>query len=164
MMGYDRFSTTYQQHVLVTDLASQVGHKAGQSVEVNWSGRTMALTDPVTGRQTKVFLFVGVCRPRAMRLVELAADTTQDAWLRAHVSTFCWFGGSAADCSGQPQEGRDRAPSWGWGHPQTMRIREFASHYCAAVLPGRVRKPKDGTSAQEHDRQHRHSGHRRVKR
>ena len=37
-MGYDRFCRTYQRHVLVTGAASRVGHKAAQSVEVDWSG------------------------------------------------------------------------------------------------------------------------------
>ena len=38
VMSYDRFCKSYQQYVLVTGLASRVGHKAGQSVEVDWSG------------------------------------------------------------------------------------------------------------------------------
>ena len=45
-MGYDRFCKTYQRHVLVTGAASRVGHKAGQSVEVDWSGPTMELIEP----------------------------------------------------------------------------------------------------------------------
>jgi len=48
----------YQQHVLVAGLASRVGHKAGQTVEVDWSGPTMQLTDPVTGEARRVHLFV----------------------------------------------------------------------------------------------------------
>lgn len=58
-MGYDRFCKTYQQHVLVTGAASRVGHEAGRTVEVDWSGPTMHLSDPVTGVQTRVYLFVG---------------------------------------------------------------------------------------------------------
>lgn len=58
-MGYDRFCKTYQHHVLVAGAASRVGHKAGQSVEVDWSGPTMQLTDPVSGQGRRVFLFVG---------------------------------------------------------------------------------------------------------
>ena len=68
-MGYDRFCKTYQRHVLVAGAASRVGHKAAQSVEVDWSGPTMQLTDPVTGHATRVYLFVGcVCRSPATRL------------------------------------------------------------------------------------------------
>ena len=43
-MGHDRFCKTHQHHVLLTRAASRVGHnKAGQSVEVDWSGKTMQL-------------------------------------------------------------------------------------------------------------------------
>ena len=52
-MGYDRFCKTYQKHVLVSGAASRIGHKAGQSIEVDWSGPTMQLTDPVTGHQLR---------------------------------------------------------------------------------------------------------------
>ncbi|TRY16483.1 transposase, partial [Tessaracoccus rhinocerotis] len=61
-MGYDRFCKTYQRHVLVTGASSRVGHKAGQSVEVDWSGPTMELTNPATGEVSKVYLFVA-CLP-----------------------------------------------------------------------------------------------------
>ena len=61
-MGYDRFCKTYQRHVMVTGAASRVGHKAGQSVEVDWSGPTMELIDPATGEVSKVYLFVA-CLP-----------------------------------------------------------------------------------------------------
>lgn len=47
-LGYDRWCKTYQRHVMVTGAAPRVGHKAGQTVEVDWSGPTMELTDPVT--------------------------------------------------------------------------------------------------------------------
>ena len=63
-MGYDRFCRTYQRHVLVTGAASRVGHQAGQSVEVDWSGLTMQLAEPVTGKARTVYLSVG-CLPRA---------------------------------------------------------------------------------------------------
>lgn len=39
-IGYDR--KTYQHHVLISGASSRVGHKAGQTVEVNWSGPTYA--------------------------------------------------------------------------------------------------------------------------
>lgn len=58
VMGYDRFCKEYSQHVLVAGAVSRVGHKAGQTAEVDWSGPTMHLTDPVTGKHTRVYLFV----------------------------------------------------------------------------------------------------------
>lgn len=61
-MGYDRFCKSYQRYVLEHGATSRVEHKSGVSVEVDWSGPTMALHDPVTGRRSTVYLFVA-CLP-----------------------------------------------------------------------------------------------------
>jgi transposase len=92
-MGYDRFCKNYQQHVLVAGAASRVGHKAGQSVEVDWSGRRCVDRPGHRGR-------AGGCTcswdPAVSRyaFVEPTLDMRQDTWLRAHVAMFDWFGGS----------------------------------------------------------------------
>lgn len=148
VMGYDRFCKTYQQHVLVTGLASRVGHKSGQSVEVDWSGPTMQLTDPATGARTRVFLFVGCLPFSRYAFVEPALDMKQDTWLRAHSAMFDWFGGSV------PRIVPDNLKTGVIKHPAEGEVvlndayREFAAHYSAAVLPGRVRKPKDKASVE----------------
>ena len=59
-MSYDRFCRIYQKYVLQSGVTSRVGHKAAQTVEVDWSGPTMQLEDPVTGKTQTVYLFV-VC-------------------------------------------------------------------------------------------------------
>ena len=142
-MGYDRFCKTYQQHVLVIGAASRVGHKAGQSVEVDWSGKTMQLTDPVTGQQTRVCLFVATLPFSRFAFVEPTLDMKQDTWLRAHVAMFDWFGGSV------PRIIPDNLKTGVISHPAEGEVvlndayRELAAHYSAAVLPGRIKKPKD---------------------
>ena len=62
VMSYDRFCRIYQKYVLQTGAASRVGHKAGQTVEVDWAGPTTNLTDPRTCNRQRVYLFVG-CLP-----------------------------------------------------------------------------------------------------
>ncbi len=147
-MGYDRFCKSYQQHLDVAGLVSRVGHKAGQSVEVDWSGKTMILTDAGTGAQTRVFLFVACLPFSRFAFVEPALDMKQDAWLRAHVAMFDWFGGSV------PRVVPDNLKTGVISHPAEGEVvlndayRELASHYSAAVLPGRVRRPKDKASVE----------------
>jgi len=147
-MGYDRFCKSYQRHVLIAGAASRVGHKAGQTVEVDWSGKTMALIDPVTGQQTRVYLFVGALPFSRFAFVEPTVDMKQDTWLRAHVAMFDWFGGSV------PRIVPDNLKTGVLKHPAEGEVvlndayRELAAHYSAAVLPGRVRKPKDKASVE----------------
>ena len=147
-MGYDRFCKNYSQHVLVAGAASRVGHKAGQSVEVDWSGPTMSLTDPVSGQGRRVFLFVGALPFSRYAFVEPTLDMRQDTWLRAHVTMFDRFGGSV------PRIVPDNLKTGVNKHPAEGEVvlndayRELAAHYSAAVLPGRVRRPKDKASVE----------------
>jgi len=147
-MGYDRFCKTYQRHVLIAGAASRVGHKAGQTVEVDWSGKTMQLSDPVTGQQTRVYVFVGTLPFSRYSFVEPMLDMRQDSWLRAHVTMFDWFGGSV------PRIVPDNLKTGVISHPAEGEVvlndayRELAAHYSAAVLPGRIKKPKDKASVE----------------
>ena len=147
-MGYDRFCKSYQRHVLITGAASRVGHKAGQTVEVDWSGKTMQLTDPVTGQPARVYLFVVTLPFSRFAFVEPALDMKQDTWLRAHVAMFDWFGGSV------PRVVPDNLKTGVISHPAEGEVvlndayRELAAHYSAAVLPGRIKKPKDKASVE----------------
>jgi len=147
-MGYDRFCRTYQRHVLVTGAASRVGHKAAQTIEVDWSGPTMQLHEPATGTTRPVYLFVGCLPFSRYAFVEPALDMKQDTWLRAHVAMFEAFGGSS------PRIVPDNLKTGVLKHPREGEIvlndayREMAAHYRAAVLPGRIRAPKDKASVE----------------
>ena len=147
-MGYDRFCKTYQRHVLVTGAASRVGHKAGQTVEVDWSGPTMELIAPATGEISRVYLFVACLPFSRYAFVWPTLDMKQDTWLRAHVAMFEAFGGSV------PRIVPDNLKTGVVKHPREGEVvlndayREMAAHYSAAVLPGRVRHPKDKASVE----------------
>lgn len=147
-MGYDRFCRTYQRHVLVTGAASRVGHKAAQTVEVDWSGPTMQVHDLGTGKARSVYLFVGCLPFSRYAFVEPAVDMKQDTWLRAHVAMFEAFGGSV------PRLVPDNLKTGVIKHPREGEVvlndayREMAGHYSAAVLPGRIRAPKDKASVE----------------
>ncbi|MDP9697070.1 UNVERIFIED_ORG: transposase [Arthrobacter globiformis] len=148
VMGYDLFCRTYQRHVLVTGVASRVGHKAAQTVEVDWSGPTMQLADPVTGKPRTVYLFVACLPFSRYAFVEPALDMKQDTWLRAHVAMFEAFTGSV------PRIVPDNLKTGVIKHPREGEVvlndayREMAAHYSAVVLPGRIRAPKDKASVE----------------
>ncbi|RFA11749.1 IS21 family transposase, partial [Subtercola boreus] len=147
-MSYDRFCKTYAAHTMVSGAASRVGHKAGQTVEVDWSGPTMQLADPVTGEVSRVYLFVACLPFSRYAFVEPATDMRQDTWLLAHVAMFEWFGGTV------PRVVPDNLKTGVIKHPREGEVvlndayRELAAHYSAAVLPGRVRRPKDKASVE----------------
>lgn len=147
-MGYDRFCKAYAAHTLITGASSRVGHKAGRTVEVDWSGPTMQLVDPATGEVSRVYLFVACLPFSRYAFVEPALDMRQDAWLLANVAMFEWFGGTV------PRIVPDNLKTGVIKHPREGEIvlndayRQMAAHYSAAVLPGRPRAPKDKASVE----------------
>ncbi|MBP1325852.1 transposase [Leucobacter exalbidus] len=147
-MGYDRFCKTYADYVRTQGISSRVGHKAGQTVEVDWSGPTMQLTDSVTRAATRVYLFVGCLPFSRCGFVEPTLDMRQDTWLSCHVAMFDWFNGST------PRIVPDNLKTGVLKHPREGEVilndayRELATHYSAAVLPGRPRRPKDKASVE----------------
>lgn len=147
-MSYDRFCRRYQQYTAMIGVSSRVAHKAAQTVEVDWSGPTMELVDPVTGACTKVYLFVATLPFSRYSYVHATTDMGQQSWLRCHVAMFDAFGGSV------PRIVPDNLKTGVLKHPRDGEIvlndayRELAAHYSAAVLPTRVKKPKDKPSVE----------------
>lgn len=147
-MSYDRFCRLYGDYAAVSGATSRVGHKAARSIEVDWSGPTMQLLDPTTGEVSKVYLFVACLPFSRYAFVEACLDMRQESWLRAHTSMFTFFGGSV------PRLVPDNLKTGVISHPKEGEVvlndayREMAAHYSAAVLPGRVRHPRDKSSAE----------------
>lgn len=147
-MGYDRFCKTYAAYTRAQGVTSRVGHKAGQTIEVDWSGPTMQLAHPVTGGATKVFLFVACLPFSRYAFVEPTLDMRQDSWLESHIAMYDWFGGTT------PRLVPDNLKTGVIKHPRDGEIilndayRELAAHYSAAVLPSRPRRPKDKASVE----------------
>ena len=147
-MGYDRFCKRYRAFTVASNVTSRVGHKAGRIVEVDWSGSTMAVVDSATAEVQAVYLFVGCLPFSRYSYVEPTLDMKQDTWLRCHVRMFEFFGGSA------PCIVPDNLKVGVAKHPKEGEIvlndsyQQMAAHYSAAVMPGRIGKPKDKPSVE----------------
>lgn len=147
-MSYDRFCKRYRELAVRPGAAGRVGHKAGRITEVDWAGPTMRVVDPATGEARKAYLFVACLPFSRYSYVEPTLDMGQDTWLRCHVHAFEPFGGSTpcivpdnlkAGVKSHPKEG---------GVVINAAYEELAAHYGAAVMPARVRRPRDKPSAE----------------
>lgn len=80
--------------------------------------------------------------------VEPTLDMKRDTWLRCHVHAFSYFGGST------PCVVPDNLKTGVKRHPREGEVelndayREMAAHYGAAVMPARVRSPRDKPSVE----------------
>lgn len=147
-MSYDRFCKRYRDYTLKTNVVSRVGHKAGHIMEVDWSGPTMQLVDPITGQISKVYLFVACLPFSRYSYVEPTLDMKQDSWLMCHVHAFEFFGGVSACIV------PDNLKCGVNTHPKEGEVvlndayEQLADHYSTAIIPARIRKPRDKPSAE----------------
>lgn len=108
----------------------------------------MTLLDPITGVTSRVYLFVACLPFSRYAFVEPCLDMRQDTWSQAHVSMYEFFGGSV------PRLVPDNLRTGVTEHPREDEVilnnayRQLAAHYSAAVLPARIRKPKDKPSTE----------------
>lgn len=117
-------------------------------MEVDWSGPTMRLVDPATGEVRKVYLFVACLPFSRYSYVEPTLDMKQDTWLLCHVHAFSFLGGAT------PCIVPDNLRTGVTAHPRAgepvlnAAYEELAAHYGSAVIPARVRRPRDKPSAE----------------
>lgn len=122
-------------------------HEPGAKAFIDWAGDTAAVTDRLTGARSKVYVLV-VCLPFSDRFwAQGFTDMTQRSWQEGQMRAFEEFGGvprmlvpdNAATAT-------DRSAA-----RVTLVNREyerFAEHYGTAVVPARVRKPRDKSVAE----------------
>ena len=108
----------------------------------------MRLVDPATGEVRKVYLFVACLPFSRYSYVEPTLDMKQDTWLLCHVHAFSFLGGAT------PCIVPDNLRTGVTAHPRAgepvlnAAYEELAAHYGSAVIPARVRRPRDKPSAE----------------
>jgi transposase len=139
---YSYFNEQYRRWVSSTGASMRIQRDPGESIEVAWAGDPMSFADPVTGDPVQAWLFVAALSFSAYAYVEAFTDMTLRSWIDAHVHAFDEFEGMARllvpDNLRTGVSRSDRyEPSL---NPAYARL---AEHYGTAIIPARVRKPRD---------------------
>lgn len=125
-----------------------IARKPGEQVEVDWAGDTASLIDPDTGEITKAFIFVGVMTYSQYVYAEAFVSEKQQARITAHVHMYEYFGGVARILV--PDNCKTAVVQTGKWYDQRLNTvyHEMAEHYGTAILPARVRTPRDKAVAE----------------
>jgi hypothetical protein len=119
----------------------------GENTEVDWAGSTLFLQDPLTGDAIPVYLFVAALSFSGYSYFEGFLNRTAPNWIAANVHCVEFFGGSTAIFT--PDNLRTGVVKSDWYEPELYQAYlEFAEHYHTAILPARVKKPKDKPNAE----------------
>ena len=147
-VGYSKFCEDYSAFVSTKALTNHLTHKPGIRCEVDWSGPTMRYVDTQTGEIVKVYLFVATLPYSQYSYVEPCLDMKQDTWLRCHIHMYQFFGGVPV------RTVCDNLKTGVIKHPKEGDIilnsayEELGNHYCTAIMPTGVRKPKQKASVE----------------
>ena len=137
-----QFKKYYRDYVVKTKATMHINRKPGEIMEVDWTGQTAKLIDTDTGEEIDAYVFVAALPYSGYAYVEAFLSQKQDAWIAAHVNAYGFFGGVT----------RILVPdNLKTGVVKNTKIetvlnktyQELAEHYGTAIIPARIRAPKD---------------------
>jgi transposase len=140
--SYSHFVLNYNKFARSEKATMHLTHKPGESMQVDWAGATASIVDGILGEMTTASIFVATLPCSGYSYAEAFLNQSQESWTTAHIHAFEYFGGTA----------RILVPDnlkTGVDNPSRSELvinktyGELAEHYGCAVIPARVRKPKD---------------------
>ena len=145
---YSQFCYYIQKDEEKRRATMHINRKPGEQVEVDWAGDTGTIIDPDTGEIIKAYIFVGVMTYSQYAYVEAFLDMKQKSWIYAHVHMYEFFGGVARILV--PDNCKTAVIHNGGFRDQQINetYQEMAEHYGTAIIPARVRTPKDKPNAE----------------
>ena len=140
--GYSAYCQRYRAWSKRLSPAMRQRHVAGEKMFVDYSGLRMAVTDPTTGAETPVEVFVAVLGASNYAYVEAGWSQSLPDWIGAHVRAFEYFGGVPTTIV---SDNLKSAVIRACFHEPTINrsYTDLARHYGTAILPARPYKPKD---------------------
>jgi len=146
-LKYTQYCNYYRKYVVTTKATMHIDRKPGEQTEVDWAGQTAEIVDRDTGESIPAYIFVAVLSCSQYAYVEAFLRQDLECWIAAHVNAFQFWGGvTRILIPDNLKTGVDQA---GWYTPVINKTyHEMAEHYGTAVIPARVRKPKDKPNAE----------------
>lgn len=140
--GYSRFCELYSQWAGTVDPRMRQVHKAGEKLFVDYAGLTVPIIDPRTGGVHDAQVFVATLGASSYTFVEATATQTLPDWIGSHVRAFAFFGGVPEIVVPDNLKGGVTSPCY-YEPEINATYQEMARHYGIAILPARVRRPRD---------------------
>jgi transposase len=139
--GRSQFCAKYAQFLKHQDVYLRKVYKAGDQAMVDWAGMTMEYRD-LNGDSHRVYFFVAILPASSLIYAEPFMDMGLQAWIQAHINAFEYFGGVPRlvipdNLKAAVTKVRRYESSL------NKTYQEMARYYRTAVLPTRVRSPRD---------------------
>lgn len=140
--GRSQFQELYARWNQAHTTSMRLPHKGGEVLEVDYAGMTVPITNPETSEVTPAQVFVAVLPASSYTYAEIQPSQELQHWLAGHVRAFAFFGGVPKIIRPDNLKSAVKKPNY-YEPDLNPSYQELAEHYHVAVLPARVRKPRD---------------------
>jgi len=144
-LGYSQYCKRYHQWREATGKTVTMAqtHDPGKEMYVDWMGDTLdCVVDPVSGALQTAHFFVAVLGCSGYPYVEAYPDEGAESWLSGHVDAFEYMGGVPRVVIPDNCKTAVTKPNY-YDPALNPAYLDLARHYGVAVIPARVKKPKD---------------------
>jgi transposase len=145
--GRSQFCEHYQRWNRARTTSLRMPHKGGEVMEVDYAGMTLPITNPETGEIRQAPVFVATLPASNYVYAEVQPSQELQHWLAGHVRAFAFFGGVPKILRPDNLKTGVKKPNY-YEPDLNPSYQELAEHYHIAVLPARVKKPKDKSSVE----------------
>lgn len=139
---YTQFCDRYRKFKKTNQLTMHIEHKAGEEMQVDWAGKTMAYVQQDTGEIKPAYLFVAVLPASSYPFVYAYCDMKLPNWIDAHVRAYEYFGGVPKVTI--PDNTKTAVITPDLVDPILNKsYNEMARHYRTTLVPARPYRPRD---------------------
>lgn len=136
------FGMKLRQFMLQTNAIGHVEHRAGDQMYIDFAGDRLEIVDEATAGIRKVEVFVAILPCSHYTYCEAVWTQKKEDLIKACENAIRFYGG--APCAIVPDNLKSAVTRSGRDEPvRNPDFESFAEHYGCAVVPARVRHPKD---------------------
>jgi len=144
---YSQFCEIYRRYEQSKRSTMHIPRKPGELVEVDWAGKTAKIFDAETGEKINAYVFVAALPYSQYAYVEAFLNMGQESWINAHINMYKYFGGATKIIV--PDNLKTGIIKPDLYDPQINKsYRELSEHYRTAIIPARIKSPKDKPSVE----------------
>lgn len=142
-----QFNYHFQKWKENEKISMHIDHKAGDKMFVDYTGKKMELTDPITGNKTPVEVFVSILPSSQLTYVEASESQKQEDFMRSNERAIRYYGGVPKAIVPDNLKSGVIKPDIYEPELNTLYF-DFAEYYRTTIIPARSRKPKDKASVE----------------
>ena len=141
-LQYTQFCERYRRYIGYKNITMHLSHKPGEELFVDWCGDPMQLINRETGKTLPAYLFVTAMGMSGYPYVEAFNSKISENWICGHIHAFEHMGRLPLILV--PDNDKSAVTKANYYEPSLNKTyQEIAQYYDCAVIPARVRRPRD---------------------